>query len=267
MESRRDIEALAAVIGALGQPNFYAAFSTYLRSYLSFDNIVVIRFDGDSVPDILYKEISGPDVFNLIDTDYMTGAYLLDPVYQYHLERKPSGIFGLLQIAPDQFKRSRYYEWYYGRIGIIDEISIIKTIGDQLTVTISMGKDLSTNEMFSQKNEHHIRDMEPVIMQMIDRHLSQDTRIHSQSVEGIALSVELASMVKSKLDIDLSRRQAEVALLILRGHSSTSIGLNLEISPQTVKVFRKQLYKKCNLSSQAELFAIMMPLLAKIKSN
>jgi DNA-binding CsgD family transcriptional regulator len=50
--------------------------------------------------------------------------------------------------------------------------------------------------------------------------------------------------------------------MILRGHSSVSIGLQLEISPQTVKVFRKQLYKKCRISSQAELFNLMMPILS-----
>jgi len=41
-----------------------------------------------------------------------------------------------------------------------------------------------------------------------------------------------------------------------------SIGLRLGVSAQTVKVFRKQLYARCELSSQAELFALMLPLLA-----
>jgi len=59
----------------------------------------------------------------------------------------------------------------------------------------------------------------------------------------------------------LSRRQAEVALLILQGHSSPSIGLHLGVSPQTVKVFRKQLYARCGISSQAELFGLLMPML------
>jgi len=49
--------------------------------------------------------------------------------------------------------------------------------------------------------------------------------------------------------------------LILRGHSTMSIGLRLGLSPQTVKVFRKQLYSRCTISSQAELFALMLPLL------
>ncbi len=61
--------------------------------------------------------------------------------------------------------------------------------------------------------------------------------------------------------VSLSPRQAEIALLILRGHSSVSIGLRLGISAQTVKVFRKQLYRKCGISSQAELFSLLMPLL------
>jgi DNA-binding CsgD family transcriptional regulator len=42
-----------------------------------------------------------------------------------------------------------------------------------------------------------------------------------------------------------------------------SIGLRLGLSPQTVKVFRKQLYRRCAISSQAELFALMLPLLAQ----
>ena len=71
----------------------------------------------------------------------------------------------------------------------------------------------------------------------------------------------LAEATRRHHGIHLSARQAEVALLILRGHSTMSIGLRLGLSPQTVKVFRKQLYSRCTISSQAELFALMLPLL------
>jgi DNA-binding NarL/FixJ family response regulator len=40
-----------------------------------------------------------------------------------------------------------------------------------------------------------------------------------------------------------------------------SIGLRLAVSPQTVKVFRRQLYARCAIATQAELFALMLPLL------
>ena len=61
--------------------------------------------------------------------------------------------------------------------------------------------------------------------------------------------------------IRLSQRQAQVALLILQGHSSVSIGLRLGVSAQTVKVFRRQIHARCGISSQAELFALLLPLL------
>jgi DNA-binding CsgD family transcriptional regulator len=73
---------------------------------------------------------------------------------------------------------------------------------------------------------------------------------------------QLVRAVEGAHGIRLSPRQAEVALLILRGHSTVSIGLRLGVSGQTVKVFRKQLYARCGITSQAELFALMLPLLA-----
>ena len=54
---------------------------------------------------------------------------------------------------------------------------------------------------------------------------------------------------------------SQEALLILQGHSSVSISLRLGVSPQTVKVFRRQLYARCGIGSQAELFALLLPLL------
>lgn len=261
------MDVLADTIRSIGRESFHECMRAFMRLYLDFDNIVVIKFDQCKIPIVIFKDISGPDVFRLIDKDYLTGAYLLDPVYHYHLEGKPSGIFRLLDIAPDQFKRSRYYEWYYGRIGIIDEISIIAKVSDNTTITISMGKDSSTNELFSQKNYHSLNEIKHVFIELIMKHYTESYNSTAFLVGKSTLSDELSILVTNKLHINLSKRQAEVALMILRGHSSSSIGLNLDISSQTVKVFRKQLYKKCNISSQAELFSIMMPLLTQINKS
>ena len=73
---------------------------------------------------------------------------------------------------------------------------------------------------------------------------------------------DLIDQVHATHGVLLSPRQAQVVELILKGHSSASIGLQLGISAQTVKVFRKQLYKKCQISSQAELFNYLMLVLS-----
>ena len=56
----------------------------------------------------------------------------------------------------------------------------------------------------------------------------------------------------------LTAREREVAQLILIGHSSQSISLNLDISLATVKTHRRNIYSKLQISSLAELFSLFL---------
>lgn len=56
----------------------------------------------------------------------------------------------------------------------------------------------------------------------------------------------------------LSDREAAVARLILRGHSSKVIARMLGNSPETVKVYRKRIHTKLGLGSTGELFSLFM---------
>lgn len=253
--------SLAHAVDAIGKREFYPAATEYLRCCLDYDNVIVIVFSGSSVPNVLYKKIYGPDVFRYLAEQYLPAAYLLDPIYHFHLRRGEPGLYRLLDVAPDQFRRSRYFKWYYGRIGITDEISVVLPVGASATITISMGKDGSSGQAFGQKAEECLRSHGPVIMSLLRAHWVASEAPPMVDPHHGSITDSLIAAMRTHHGVLLSKRQAEVALLILQGHSSPSIGLNLGVSPQTVKVFRKQLYSKCNLSSQAELFALMMPIL------
>jgi DNA-binding CsgD family transcriptional regulator len=254
---------LARAIDAIGKADFYELVARYLRSCIHFDNLVVIIYNGTAVPTVAYREIHGPDVFRHLEDQYLAGAYLLDPIYHFHLGRGRSGLYRLLEVAPDQFRRSRYYTWYYGRIGITDEISAVLTTGEASTVTVSMGRDSSSGQTFTAKAEAKLRHHHDVILSLLSAHWNAGGPPTVKSQYARSLTETLIGAMKLRHSVVLSQRQAEVALMILQGHSSPSIGLHLNISPQTVKVFRKQLYSRCGLSSQAELFALMMPLLER----
>jgi DNA-binding CsgD family transcriptional regulator len=53
----------------------------------------------------------------------------------------------------------------------------------------------------------------------------------------------------------LSPREKEVASLLLQGQSAKDIAKKLEITVSTANFHIKNLYKKLNISSRAELFA------------
>lgn len=56
----------------------------------------------------------------------------------------------------------------------------------------------------------------------------------------------------------LSEREAEVARLILQGHSSKAIARMLGNSPETIKVYRKRIHTKLGLASSGQLFTLFM---------
>jgi DNA-binding CsgD family transcriptional regulator len=56
----------------------------------------------------------------------------------------------------------------------------------------------------------------------------------------------------------LSPRERELAHLLLRGHSTASVGLRLGISTTTVKTHRKNLYSKLGIATQAEFFSLFL---------
>ncbi|MBL9049362.1 MAG: helix-turn-helix transcriptional regulator [Tabrizicola sp.] len=236
----------------------------YLFACLPFDNAIVIAFRGDSQPEILYRRFSGPDVFQHLEELYLPAAFLLDPVYHFHLRAGAAGIYRLLDIAPDQFIRSHYYEWYYGRIGITDEVSVLLPLAKDTTLTISMGKDSSSGTMFGARALDDITQHEPLIIALLQRHWAM--RPHDPATRPTALPATqpLILGLRETNGIEITSRQAEVALLILQGHSSMSIATLLGIAPTTVKVFRRQLYERCGVSSQAELFAMLFPILGAI---
>ena len=143
----------------------------------------------------------------------------------------------------------------------VHAIAFVGYPADGVSVHICLGRDAVSGRRFSARDIATARRLAPIACGLIRQRWS-DLRSSGDYSEQ-ALADRLIESLLTTHGIKLSPRQAEIALLILRGHSSVSIGLRLEISSQTVKVFRKQLYRKCSISSQAELFSLIMPILSE----
>ncbi len=256
--------ALARAVAALGGDDFAPSLANFLRLCAPFDNFVVLAYRGEGQPVVLYREYTDPLVFDAMDSEYLTAAYLLDPFHKAHLEQIPHGIYRLLDLAPDQFKRSSYYQVYYQKTTLIDEIAALGYTPTGCTITACLGTDATSGKFFPRRAMANLRRFEPVIIALMERHWANlCIEAREPPVDQTSMLERLVGIAAHRHGVKLSRRQAEVALHILQGHSSISIGLILGISPHTVKVFRKQLYAKCAVSSQVELFAMMMPLMAE----
>ncbi|WP_153768726.1 helix-turn-helix transcriptional regulator [Labrenzia sp. CE80] len=255
---------LGETISALGTNQFQSSLFQWLNRCFQIDNTTMLAYFQDRQPEVLFAQTVVKRVHEKLDTDYVSGVYLLDPFHALHVDQAPPGLYRLKDIAPDQFQRNEYFASYYQRTTLIDEIAYVAYPSDGVSVHICLGRDSSSGRRYSSRDLLLAGRLSPIVCSLVQQQWSE---LQSGGVYSEAdLTSSLIRSGEAELGVKLSPRQAEVALLIMRGHSSASIGLKLGISFQTVKVIRKQLYRKCNISSQAELFSCFMPLLAGVSS-
>lgn len=249
--------AIAAAIDSLRQEGFAEALWQLCRLLAAPDNLIVLAYRDSGPPLVLQQREGHPRVFQRLKSTYLAGAYRLDPYFALHLARAADGAYRLRDIAPDAFRRSRYFIDYFDATTLVDEIAFAVTLSEGLSLSLCLGRDATSGQAFGAGEMAACMRLAPVIAAL--------SRVEWRGLDRGAGPVEdtpgLLIQAARLHGIALSPRQAMVALMILRGHSTPSIALTLGVSPQTVKVFRKQLYARCGISSQAELFSLMLPML------
>jgi len=253
---------LATAINNLNSNLFPENLNAWLKSCLPYDNITILAYFPNQSPISVMFENSRPTVHKNFNEIYLAGAYLLDPFHDLHLKNAAPGVYRLGDIAPDNFHRNPYFLEYYGSTTMVDEFAFVSHPSPGISLHVCLGRDANSNRRFSSREIAIAHRIAPIVDSLTTRHWKNLTAENNE-VGGEYITALVYSLNQS-LGIQLTPRQAEVALLVLQGHSSVSIGLKLGISYQTVKVFRKQLYRKCAISSQAELFKLMLPILGSL---
>lgn len=250
--------ALAEAIRRCGGEGFEPALAEFLRRATGADNLVILAFRKGGPPLALYQLASNAQVFSQIGTTYVGGAYLLDPIHELQLAGAPAGVYRLTDIAPDAFQRSRYFQEYYRQTTLLDEMAFLAYPRPGVCLTLCLGRDQTSGSPFPARAIETCTRLAPVVVALSERHWAT---LPGALAEAPDIPARISARLEAEHGIRLSPRQAEVALLILRGHSTVSIAQRLQLSPLTVKVFRRQIHERCAISSQAELFALMLPLL------
>jgi DNA-binding CsgD family transcriptional regulator len=260
---RQFLDKTGDAIRAIGTESFYPILHAALGAAFEFDNFLVIAYRSDNNPVAIYRRSRSALVYAGMDDLYVPSLYVLDPFYTAHMDRVPAGMYRLKNLAPDKFRTTSYFQQYYEKTTLLDELAYFGYTRTGWTVNVCVGRDATSGKIFDRSALARARDVEGIMVAMIEMqwaefHDSDGLPVSNQET----LIPRLMTELREHEGISITRRQAEVAIYILRGHSSNSIALNLGISWQTVKVFRRQLYARCGITSQAELFSLMLPLLS-----
>jgi DNA-binding CsgD family transcriptional regulator len=264
-----DLEALFQAFGAtVGKPamsdaEFGETFRQMMASLVRFDYVVVFAYRGKERPIDLYSTFD-PREHIIFVTLYQAGPYLLDPFY--HTARSSRrGVIRMRELAPDRFFSSEYYRTYYVQTGLAEEVGFFVEMEDDITVVLSLMRREATG-VFPPAEIALLKKVEPLVTRLTQHYFSGlagrfDGQAHAGKRRGRKRGenqVEIQPADAVWQDLNLTSRETAIVDLVLQGHSSESIGLKLNISTGTVKVHRRNVYRKLGISSQTQLLALYL---------
>ena len=239
--------AVAEIAAAQRSPGFVPVLLASVKRLVDFDFVMVFAYAGTARPLTLADTLDEPR-HRIIAEDYADGPFLLDPFFRLVEEGTRSGCHRLHDVAPDHFRRSEYFRVHYSRTGIGEEIGVFFDLGAGLTGVTSFGR-WDVSPPITRSDLDILRAMEPAIGALCAGHWSN--LLHGARQARAAPPAGTSHPAFRALTV----REREIVTMILRGHSTESIAILLGISPGTVKIHRKNIYRKVHVSTQAELFA------------
>ncbi|MFC3073276.1 helix-turn-helix transcriptional regulator [Shinella pollutisoli] len=241
------------LVRALGSPDFWKEFEAVTGNLLAYDDFVVLTYRPDSKPDCPSDSLT-PERRKVLIDDYLAGPFLLDPFYSVAVQTDMTGVHSVRSVAPDKFTSSRYFQLHYSRTGIRDELALVTRPYRDFCAVVSMIRSAELR-LFGRREIERVREHEALLGALVEQHVVQSAGTTNQRTVQLR---EALGQISTKLSAQLTPRELEIAMMILRGHSSLSIACSLDIVEGTVKIHRKNIYKKLNISSQAELFSLFV---------
>jgi DNA-binding CsgD family transcriptional regulator len=250
----------AAILPEIGGERMPSLLVSMLKTLVPFDNAVIVHYQGGEKPQVHYNDMPPLQRESQIE-GFVNGAFLLDPFYRAAIDTGIGGLYRLSNLAPEGFKKTEYYRSYFKFTKIKDEIGYIVHLDNKQFINISLGR-LGLVQRFNRSQLAILEDITPIIESICNLQWSNKEKSSSNQVSQ--LPGQLDSALKCFGTAYLTDRETQVVQLFLHGHSTKSIAERLGISPETVKLHRKNSYAKLDVSSQAELFYLFIDSLASL---
>ncbi|MBL8707916.1 MAG: hypothetical protein JNL25_01870 [Rhodospirillaceae bacterium] len=255
---------IADLLAALGQEDFGPILLRSVRRLIDFDFLMVFAYQGDGRP-LALGDTLPPAQREVVINTYCTAPYVLDPFFQKVAAGVQQGCYRLRDIAPDRFRQSEYFRSHYRLTGIREEVGFYFPIGQgiagPMTGVLSLARWVDSPGL-GRSDMDLLQALAPALSGLCSRQweaLAQPTGVPVAGPRERPRDPGQVTAAYQEFGAGhLSERERQIVSLILQGHSTGSVAHLLDISPGTVKVHRKNIYRKLGLSTQAELFAAFL---------
>jgi DNA-binding CsgD family transcriptional regulator len=241
-------------VSALGGAGLLDAVYRLIGSSVVVDSLSVLQFFKDKRPRVLF---CNPVVPPATWEAYTAGPYLFDPIYQHFVSGGTAGVYRLTDIAPPEYLHSEFFKQFIASHDNCDERDLLVPTpqGWAFAIMLTRGRQAHA---FSEADVQMMHCLQPLVAGLLRRHAALSSDM---------LEPETArDLVQRKIDTTMRRfgasiltpREHAVLRYLIGGYSSSLIGERLGIAEGTVKIHRRNIHAKLDLTSQAEVLALFL---------
>ncbi|MGF1749443.1 MULTISPECIES: helix-turn-helix transcriptional regulator [Vibrio] len=245
------------VIKAIGETRFLSQLSQLVTNIIDYESLVVMGFSQGKPPVMIYND---SDYFiDEVKNKELLNTLVLDPFYQLIRAGTADGVYRLEDIAPDEFYTSDYYQQVYKQTGLKKEVGLLIKCSEEFNVVLSLG--LRNRDSVECDERCCLMNYFELIQAAVSKHFQVG------KVEERTIGHQLNDIFSNFGKDFLSERECQVTQLVLQGYSTKAIAPLLEVSTETVKVYRKRIHNKLKISSQSELFSLFLEAASTVPSD
>lgn len=248
-------QSLTAVVDALHSPAFAAALVRLIQQQVAFDCALLLGVGQRPV--YLHDNLSHQRA--LLFDRYLTSHFSQDPFMQALQDGLPAGVWTLAQVSKGRLD-PEYRHHFYQATGWQEEVGLILPVRDGFTLMLFLGR-LDKRQALRPDERVKLEALFPLVHSLCRQQWREAVPLLAQNParpDGCDLKATVEQAIASVGGDRLTRRERQVAGLLLQGLDTEAIAAELGIGSGTVKNHRKHLYGKLRLGSRAELFNLFL---------
>ena len=249
------VSALVKMTESIASAEWFDTALDLLGTVCALDSAGVMVFHRNQRPRRIAHRFN-PLERNLPEDAFLSGPYALDPSYQLFLQGCATGVYWLRDIAPDDFYDTEYYRVFYSQIGLSDSIDLLWRINADTALNIFIERSIS-RPRFEAADVLAIKALAPLVFAAAAKH-------HELTVSASGPDIDKLTHRKVQNTIEnfasslLTVRQRQVLFYMISGYSAALTAQRLKTSEATIKIHRKNIFRKLEIGSQAELFSLFI---------
>ena len=258
--------ASAEIVDRFDDPILPDLLARALSTLIEFEYSVVFIYRGKANPIHIHDTFSNPQARAGV-INYVKNTYVLNPLYNAYQRGLKTGVYRLRELASEglverkSFRKYRICATASEEIGYLtdgwpagcEELCIAMELPGGECAELTLSRKASQGG-FADEDIASLSPVIPFLAAAVRRYWRHARLMHLSNTPDTGTDDAVRAFGQNLL----SPRERELAHLLLRGHSTVSVGLRLGISTTTVKTHRKNLYSKLGIATQAEFFSLFL---------